>query len=112
MLLVPAFDERRAGRRRRLVAAGLEHAVRSADHARPGHSAVVGVDRAAVVASADRLLTIADLLRSGVELPERGVSAAYALLTDGAGPLYVRAPGRDLPSALADVERALGVRTA
>jgi hypothetical protein len=108
MLLLRASTAHRASRRRRLLAAGLENAVRRAHHRRPPLTAEVPVDRAAVVASEDRLLALAAILRSGRELPADGVAQARRLLTDGGSPLYL--DGARLPHALTRVEIALGLR--
>ena len=98
----------RASRRRRVVANGLENAVRRAHQPRPPLTAEGAVDRAAVVACEDRLLALAAILRSERELPAAGVAEVRRLLTDGGSPLYL--DGRRLPHALMRVEIALGLR--
>jgi hypothetical protein len=105
LVLLPA--DRRLERRRRHLADGLERAVARAYGPGPGLSAEVPVAREAVRACADRLLVLVRVLRSPRELPEPGLRALRALVTDGAGPLFV--PGDDLPAALGRVERALGL---
>jgi hypothetical protein len=105
MLLLTA-DDRRTVRRRRL-AEGLESAVKRA-HASPWDlSAQVPLARESVLAAEERLLRLAAVLRSQGDLPAQGLRAARALLTDGAGPLFVAE--RDLPAVLGRVERHLGL---
>jgi hypothetical protein len=106
MQLLLTREDRRAARRRRL-AEGLESAVERAHGGRFAYTAQVPVARDAVLGSEHRLLDLAAVLRSGGELPEQGLAAVRALLTDGGGPLFVA--DRDLPAALARVERRLGL---
>jgi hypothetical protein len=108
MLLLDTSTVRRPCRRRRVVAAGLESAVRRAHQLRPPLTAEVPVDRAAVGACEDRLLAVAAVLRSESEVPAAGVAEARRLLTDGGSPLYL--DGDRLPHALMRVEIALGLR--
>jgi hypothetical protein len=108
MLLLNTSTERRASRRRRTVAAGLENAVRRAHQPQTPWTAEVPIDRAAVSACEDRLLALAAILRSERELPADGVAQARRLLTDGGSPLYL--DGERLPHALTRVEIALGLR--
>jgi hypothetical protein len=108
MLLLDTSTQRRASRRRRIVASGLENAVRRAHQPRPPWTAEVPVDRAAVAACEDRLLALAAILRSERELPADGVAQTRRLLTDGGSPLYL--DGQRLPHALLRVEIALGLR--
>jgi hypothetical protein len=108
MLLLDTTTGRRASHRRRVVAAGLECVVRRAHQPRPPLTAEVPVDRAAVRACENRLLALAEVLRSETELPAAGVAEARRLLTDGGSPLYL--DGDRLPHALMRVEIALGLR--
>jgi hypothetical protein len=108
MLLINTSTRGRAPRRRRIVAAGLENAVRRAHQPRAPWTAEVPVDRVAVVACEDRLLALAAILRSERELPDAGVTEARRLLTDGGSPMYL--DGERLPHALMRVEIALGLR--
>jgi hypothetical protein len=94
-------------RRRRAVAAGLEHAVRRAGEPRARLTAEVPVDREAIAEQAGRLLDLAEILRSDRELPAGGVAEARRLVTDGGSPLFVE--GDRLPYALTRVELALGL---
>jgi hypothetical protein len=109
MLLLHTTSERRATRRRRSIATGLEHAVTRAGESRLPSGPEVPVDRVAVTECADRLLALASVLRADRELPEEGVAAARDLLTDGAGPLYLGRPG-GLAHALTRIEIRLGLR--
>jgi hypothetical protein len=108
MLLLAPSTVRRASRRRRIVANGLENAVRRAHQPRPPLTAEVPVDRVAVRACEDRLLALAAILRSERELPAPGIAEARRLLTDGGSPLYL--DGDRLPHALMRVEIRLGLR--
>jgi hypothetical protein len=108
MLLLNTSTGHRVSRRRRILAAGLESAVRRAHQPRRPLTAEVPVDRTAVCACEDRLLALAAILRSERELPAAGVAQARRLLTDGGSPLYL--DGDRLPHALMRVEIALGLR--
>jgi hypothetical protein len=108
MLLLDTKTGHRACRRRRVLAAGLESAVRRAHQPRPPWTAEVPVDRAAVGACEERLLALAAVLRSESELPAAGIAETRRLLTDGGSPLYL--DGDRLPHALMRVEIALGLR--
>jgi hypothetical protein len=108
MLLLDTSTRRLAPHRRRVLAAGLEAAVRRAHQPRAGLTAEVPVDRAAVGACEDRLLALAAILRSERELPAAGLAQVRRLLTDGGSPLYLH--GDRLPHALLRVEIALGLR--
>jgi hypothetical protein len=108
MLLLDTSTARRASRRRRILAAGLENAVRRAHQPRPPLTAEVPVNRVAVRACEDRMLALAAILRSERELPGAGVAEMRRLLTDGGSPLYL--DGDRLPHALLRVEIALGLR--
>lgn len=105
MLLLSA-DDRRTVRRLRL-AEGLERAVQRAHQSPWDLSAQVPVARESVLGSEERLLRLAAVLRSPSDLPAAGLGAVRALLTDGAGPLFLAE--RDLCAALGRVERHLGL---
>ncbi|WP_187369260.1 hypothetical protein [Baekduia soli] len=90
-----------------MLASGLEQAVRDA-HVQSGYfTSRIPVARDRVLMCEPDLLALAGVLRSGRDLPVDGLEAVHALLTDGAGPLYIW--GLDLPGAVADVERRLGL---
>ncbi|HEY6761752.1 MAG TPA: hypothetical protein VI318_19790, partial [Baekduia sp.] len=72
MLLPRTSPDRRASRRRRTVAAGLEHAVRRANRPAASLTPEIPVARDAVLAAADRLLALAGVLRSERPFPDAG----------------------------------------
>ena len=106
-MLLHSPNERRALRRRRTLAAGLEHAVGRAQRPPYGFSAEIPVDRVAVAGNSERLLAIAGVLRSERAVPDQGIAAARRLLTDGASPLYVR--GERLAPTLTAIEIVMGL---
>ncbi|WP_187368993.1 hypothetical protein [Baekduia soli] len=90
-----------------MLAAGLEQAVGDAD-GRPRLSCRIPVARDRVRAHAPDLLAVAGVLRSARQLPSDGLDVVHALLTDGAGPLYLGGPALD--EAVEDLQRRLGLR--
>jgi hypothetical protein len=108
MQFPPLAPDRRTSRRRRALAAGLEHAVKRAHEPRRFLSAEIPVDRRAVADSEHRLLAIAAELRADRPIPDEGVDEVRRLVTDGTSPLFVG--GDRLPHALTRAEIALGLR--
>jgi hypothetical protein len=94
-------------RRRRTTAAGIEHAVERATQPRWPLTSAVPLEREAIDAQAERLLELAEVLRSDRDLPDYGVAAARRLVTDCRSPLYV--DGERLPFVLTRIELALGL---
>jgi hypothetical protein len=76
-----------ARHRRRLAADWDDVAARARRPWSPA-SAQLPVDRAAVLAAADRINDVADVLRSGRQVTARGVALARALLTFANSPVY------------------------
>jgi hypothetical protein len=75
---------------RRLLAAGIERLLRSPTE-RPSR-ARLAPPRDTVLAAAEELSNLAELLRGRSPLYARGLAMLRELLTDGAGPLYRRQP--------------------
>src|SRR3954466_14200929 len=76
-------------RRRRALAAGLEHAVRDARQSHRGRTAAVPVDRAEVLLAEPSLIELADQLRDRYQPVERDVlEAVESMLTQPESPLH------------------------
>jgi hypothetical protein len=100
----------RSRRRRRMLAAGLEHAVGAA--ARPhGLSPQASVARRDVLLCAPLMLGLADRLRSEQVLGVAGIAQVALLLTDALSPLYAPTTRTALRDALDDAADGMGVLT-
>jgi len=98
-------------RTRAAVADQLDGLLQAARHPR-GHSRIPP-QRAAVIANANGLHHLAEVLRGSEPLDVSGVAMLNDLLRDATGPAYV-GPGRDLTARLAQAEDSLrrGARAA
>jgi hypothetical protein len=83
-----AWNERRARRRRRMLARGLQLALDDARHPPRGLTARVTVRRDQVLDAAAEIEALVARLRDEREVSEHGLERARALLLDGDGPLY------------------------
>jgi hypothetical protein len=97
-------------RSRRNLARTLERLAERAERSAPGSlSAVVPVCRSEVRAALPQIMSVAARLRDDAPVDARGIARLVALLSDGAGPLYVTGRPGALGSLLDDVSRDLDV---
>jgi hypothetical protein len=89
------------------LAASIRNVVDAAGTPRRGYSAVVPIQRQAIIAQRELLLELAADLESGDELKPRGLALAERLLIDGDSPLYVEGPEAALREALGQARAAL-----
>jgi hypothetical protein len=88
------------------LAASIRNVVDAAETPGRGYSAVVPIQRQAILAQRELLLELAADLESG-DLKPRGVALAERLLIDGDSPLYVEGPEAALRAALGQARAAL-----
>jgi hypothetical protein len=88
-------------RKRRKLAKSIERAITRASGPPPFYTAVIPVAREAAGEAGSALHDLAERLRSPEPVDPDGVRLARALITDGAGPLYVpQEPGELRGAAL------------
>jgi hypothetical protein len=85
-------------RRRNVTARSLERLAEAAEQPRPLIGAAIIPCRAQVRMALPMILTIAQTLRCAEPVSSRGMASLVLVLTDGAGPAYVRSH----PDALSD----------
>jgi hypothetical protein len=100
----------RSRRRRRMLAAGLEHAIGAATASR-GPSPQIPVARREVIDCAPVMLGLADRLRGDEALAVAGIARVMLLLTDAVSPLYLPATPWALRDALDAADAAMDVLT-
>jgi hypothetical protein len=96
-----------SARRRRVLADGLEQALRHADGQAPRLSSAPPVSRREVRAARAEILRLSSVLRDGEPVAPAGVAQLQLLLTDGIGPLHRTVREGDLSEAARAASEAL-----
>jgi hypothetical protein len=95
--------------RRNALAGSLERLLRDASRPPIRFSAVIPPCREQVLEAREAIAALVALLRSGDPIDARGAARLWVLVTDGAGPCYVRTHPRALSGALQSASQWLDI---